>query len=236
MPLLDVVRVFTGDGDAHGNPLGVFLRGAEVPPAARQRIARRLGFSETVFVDDAAAGVIEIYTPAAALPFAGHPVVGTAWLLAEAAADGAGDLLPALPAALHPPAGAVPVRRDADGTTWLAAPPAWAPPMELWRYNDPAVLAALPGAPRDDRFIYAWAWLDEPAGVVCARGFAPHLGVPEDEATGSAAVRLGAVLARPLRIEQGAGSVLLVRPPAERGGAVEVGGRVVRDGRREEPL
>jgi len=81
MPELHVLRVFLGDGGTGGNPLGVFLDGGSVPEGRRQDVAADLGFSETVFVDDAARGEIRIYTPAVEIPFAGHPVVGTAWLL-----------------------------------------------------------------------------------------------------------------------------------------------------------
>jgi hypothetical protein len=68
------------------------LAGAKVGPSGldghavatgqeRQAVAARLGFSETVFVDDAGTGAVDIYTPSVRLPFAGHPLVGTSWLL-----------------------------------------------------------------------------------------------------------------------------------------------------------
>ncbi len=83
MSLLHVLRVFTGPAGAHGNPLGVVLDGPAVAPRDRQRMAAALGFSETVFVDDAAGGSLRIFTPTVEMPFAGHPLVGTAWLLRQ---------------------------------------------------------------------------------------------------------------------------------------------------------
>ena len=83
VPTLHVLRVFCAPDGSHGNELGVFLDGAEVPAGARQAVARELGFAETVFVDDAERGEVRIFTPALELPFAGHPTVGTAVLLAE---------------------------------------------------------------------------------------------------------------------------------------------------------
>ena len=83
MATLHVLRVFTGPDGSAGNPLGVFVNGAEVPGGLRQQIATDLGFSETVFVDDVTTGRLQIFTPADELPFAGHPLVGTAWLLRE---------------------------------------------------------------------------------------------------------------------------------------------------------
>jgi predicted PhzF superfamily epimerase YddE/YHI9 len=68
-----------------------------------------------------------------------------------------------------------------------------------------------------------WTWLDEAAGEVRARVFPQEIGIDEDEATGSAALRLVAVLGRPVTIRQGRGSVLLARP--SEGGYAAVGGR-----------
>ena len=82
MPRLHLLRVFCGNDGSGGNPLAVFLDGGEVPDAGeRQAIAADLGLSETVFVDDAERGELRIFTPTVELGFAGHPTVGTAWLL-----------------------------------------------------------------------------------------------------------------------------------------------------------
>ncbi len=70
-----------------------------------------------------------------------------------------------------------------------------------------------------------WAWIDEPAGLVRARVFVPEAGVDEDEATGSAALRLCALVGREIEIRQGRGSVLHARPVGE--GRAQVAGRVV---------
>src|SRR5436309_11290746 len=78
---LHVLRVFCGDDGRGGNPLGVFLDGGAIASDQRQAVAHDLGFSETVFVDDGRSGDIAIFTPQAELDFAGHPTVGTAWLL-----------------------------------------------------------------------------------------------------------------------------------------------------------
>ena len=61
--------------------------------------------------------------------------------------------------------------------------------------------------------------------------FAPHLGIPEDEATGAAAVRITEYLNRDLTIVQGQGSVIETTWSAE--GWVRVAGRVVDDGQRQ---
>ena len=71
---------------------------------------------------------------------------------------------------------------------------------------------------------YVWAWDDESTGRVRARFFPTDLGIAEDEATGAAAVLLGAALRRDLTIRQGVGSEIHVRPGDD--GSIDVGGRV----------
>jgi predicted PhzF superfamily epimerase YddE/YHI9 len=215
MATLHVLRVFTGPDGSGGNPLGVFLDGAEVPADVRQQVAADLGFAETVFVDDVTTGRVQIFTPAAELPFAGHPLVGTAWLLREN--DHAVDVL-------RPPAGDVPTWTAGDDV-WIRGRAEWAPSMALRQLGSPQEVDALDGAPEGLGFVDAWAWLDEDAGIVRCRVFAPAVGVDEDEATGAAAVRLVTQLGRPIEIRQGRGSVIAARPGP--GGTAEVGGRAL---------
>jgi predicted PhzF superfamily epimerase YddE/YHI9 len=224
VPTLHLLRVFCGETGSGGNPLAVFLDGPEVPPTRRQRVAEELGLSETVFVDDAARGEIKIFSPAVELDFAGHPTVGAAWLLAEQHAPVETLLLPAGEAAV----------RYQGGTAFVSARPEWGPQWEFEQLGSPEEVDALTGPPRGHDLIVAWAWLDEAAGTVRARAFPVRIGVAEDEATGSAAVRLCAELGRELDIRQGRGSRILARPLS--GGYVEIGGSTVLDETVEHPL
>jgi trans-2,3-dihydro-3-hydroxyanthranilate isomerase len=79
-----VVDVFT-DTPLQGNPLAVFTDARQIPEADLQRLARELNYSETTFVYPPAADGhvrMRIFTPGAELPFAGHPTLGTAFVLA----------------------------------------------------------------------------------------------------------------------------------------------------------
>jgi predicted PhzF superfamily epimerase YddE/YHI9 len=216
VPTLHVLRVFVNEDGEWGNPLGVFLDGDRVPESERQEVAAQLGFSETVFVEDRGSGRIRIHTPTVELAFAGHPAVGTAWLLAREGCP---------PETLRPPAGEVAVRQ-ADGTTFVGARPEWAPPFEHWQLDSPAEVRRL-AASEQETNAYAWAWIDEPAGTIRARAFVPEAGIEEDEATGSAALALCSRLGRAIAVHQGHGSVLLCRPLAD--GRAEVGGAVALD-------
>ncbi|MFE4593489.1 PhzF family phenazine biosynthesis protein [Streptomyces laurentii] len=211
---IDILRVFcTADG-RNGNRLGVVREGRAYPDeASRQALAKELGFSETVFVDDPERGDVDIYTPGTRLPFAGHPLVGAAWLL---------DL-----EVVRPPAGEVWVRGDGE-FTWIEARAEWAPPRTLRRYATAEEVEGL-DVPEPGEWIYAWAWEDESAGRIRARGFPGRGdGVDEDEATGAAALLLTAELGRALNIVQGRGSQMLTAPGPD--GVVELGGRVRLEG------
>ncbi len=203
--------MFTAAGGDFGNPLAVIRDAEAIGAARRQAIAARLGLSETVFVE--AQTHLQIFTPLTELAFAGHPLVGCAWLLREPV--------------LRPPAGAVRTR-VAGERAWIIARPEWSPPFERHQLGSPAAVDAF-DAPAAGS-LQVWAWQHEARGMVRARVFAPDLGVAEDPATGSAAIALCAALGRELTIEQGPGCVISVRPVEH--GSVELGGHVADDGPR----
>jgi predicted PhzF superfamily epimerase YddE/YHI9 len=219
---LHVLRVFTGADGSWGNPLGVFLDGSDVPEGQRQAVAHRLGFSETVFVDDLGTAACRIFTPGLELSFAGHPMVGTAWLLARVGHPAE---------VLRPPAGKIETRREGE-LTYVAARAEWSPPWRLIQLDRAAAVGSLlDPAPEDGLLPYYWAWEDEGAGTIRSRCFSLEDGIGEDEATGSAAIMLCAQLGRELTIDQGEGSLLYARPLGD--DRAEVGGRVVLDEVRE---
>lgn len=241
MAELHVLRVFCDENGDYGNPLGVVLDGGDVPAAERQAVAATLGFSETVFVDDRTSATLQIFTPAVELPLAGHPLVGTSWLLRQAAieagdepvgetvGDTAGE--PIGVSVLRPPAGDVPTGADDDGA-WIVAGPHDAPPFDLVQLSSAAEVEALEVRRGADVHEDVWAWVDvrERTRIRC-RVFADAVGIPEDEATGSAALRLVAELGHPVTIVQGRGSMIDGAPVTN--GRVRIGGRVVLDRRAD---
>jgi len=217
---LHVLRVFCDERNAAGNLLGVFAEMPAIPVDQRQEIARRLDFSETVFVDDPAQARLSIFTPSTELPFAGHPLVGAAWLLRKRYRG---------LSALRPPVGEVWIE-DRDGLTWVLAKTEYSPPWALRELPDQEAVLSLEGPPEGLGHVQAWAWRDQQEGVIRARVFAQDYGVSEDPATGSAAVLLCAALQRRLLIIQGkAGceSEIYVQPLND--GRIALGGRVILD-------
>jgi predicted PhzF superfamily epimerase YddE/YHI9 len=224
-----VLRVFTDSDGNYGNALGV-VDTIQVDPADRQRVATELGYSETIFVrlpkPGTSTAVAHIFTPAAELPFAGHPTVGAAWWLKQRGTP---------INTLQVPGGVVQVEylSQPDGEfTEIRARSEWAPDFSIYDLNSAdEVLAADPADYSDDGEHYVWAWIDKGEGSIRSRVFASRLGIPEDEATGAAAVRITDHLSRDLMITQGKGSQIRTSWSSE--GWVKVAGRVVEDGVRQ---
>lgn len=217
-----VLRVFTDSEGNFGNPLGV-VDASTVGSQNWQRLASQLGYSETVFVGLPAAGSTtadaRIFTTVTEVSFAGHPTVGASWWLRELG-------MPIR--TLRVPAGIVQVSY-ADDVIAIQVRSEWAPEFaihDLESLDD--LTAATPADFSDDIAHYLWTWTDESAGSLRSRVFAANLGVSEDEATGSAAVRITDYLSRDLTITQGKGSVIETTWNPE--GWVRVAGRVVNDG------
>jgi trans-2,3-dihydro-3-hydroxyanthranilate isomerase len=122
---IHIVDVFTDQALA-GNQLAVVLDAGDIPADVMQRVAREMNFSETTFVmaptEAGHAARVRIFTPGTELRFAGHPTVGTAWVLATQ------GLVPrgAIELTLEEGVGPIPVRgeRTPTGITfWMTHPP-----------------------------------------------------------------------------------------------------------------
>jgi trans-2,3-dihydro-3-hydroxyanthranilate isomerase len=116
-----IVDVFAEERYA-GNPLAVVVGSADLPEPSLQRIARETNFSETSFVptDRPLAGGFDarIFTPATEIPFAGHPTLGTAWVIRnEWPATGRDEVV------LRLGVGPIRVRFDREGVGWLRPNP-----------------------------------------------------------------------------------------------------------------
>ena len=210
-----VADVFT-DRALHGNQLAVFTDARGLDDEAMQRLAFEIGFSETTFILPAEQGgtvCIRIFTPKTELPFAGHPCLGTAWVLAAPLQRGVVELETA--------SGIVPVELDRDDSGAVVFGRMEQPLPTVEPHPEPELLLAALGVPESQlpverydngvRFTFvALGSEDEVAAlrpdfaaleelgvfVSCFAGsgvawktrmVAPVAGVLEDPATGSAA-------------------------------------------------
>ncbi|HYM56312.1 MAG TPA: PhzF family phenazine biosynthesis protein [Solirubrobacteraceae bacterium] len=226
-----LVDVFT-EAPLQGNQLCVFTDARELSPRVMQLLGRELNLSETVFVLPPERGGtvrIRIFTPTAELPFAGHPVLGAAVVVASA--------LQSASVTLETGVGLVSVElRREEGRAVFAR---MRQPVPSWRaYEREAELLQALGVERSGlpvelcsngpRHVFVELESEEAVAAlspdmralaelegVCAncfagegmrwktRMFAPGLGVAEDPATGSAAGPLAVHLSRHGRIAFG---------------------------------
>jgi trans-2,3-dihydro-3-hydroxyanthranilate isomerase len=227
-----IADVFT-DTPLAGNQVAVFTDGRDVETELMQKLAREMNFSETVFVLPAESGGharIRIFTPVQEIPFAGHPTLGTAFVLAAP--------LQLSDIRLETGSGIVELSLEREGPRivfgWMAQP---IPTVEA--YEGEAQLLDALGVERSElpvevydnglRHVYVTlgsedevaslrpdlgklAELPAVIGINCFAGsgrtwktrmFAPAGGVAEDPATGSAAGPLALHLARHGRISFG---------------------------------
>ena len=127
MPTLPyhVLDVFT-DRPYAGNPLAVVLDGDDLSTESMQAIAREFNLSETTFPtsSDRADYAVRIFTPGTELPFAGHPSIGTAWLLARLGRIPAGEVRQDCAA------GVLPVAVTGSGATLTGGAPTVSDPLD----------------------------------------------------------------------------------------------------------
>jgi trans-2,3-dihydro-3-hydroxyanthranilate isomerase len=218
-----VCDVFTSQ-PLQGNQLGVFVDGRPFSSEEMQRLAREMNFAETVFLfppDKGGDVRVRIFTPGAELAFAGHPILGTAFVVGQA--------LGATAVTLETGSGLVPVSLERDGDRIVFGRmkqpiPTWQPfeherellaavgvkasrlPLVLYRNGPSLVYVALEtedavaGLEPD---MAALKQLGLSTNCFAGRGqswktrmFYPAAGVPEDPATGGAAGPLAVHLAR----------------------------------------
>jgi trans-2,3-dihydro-3-hydroxyanthranilate isomerase len=231
-----VLDVFTRE-PLQGNPVAVFLDAFALDTDTMQAAAREFNLSEIVFLgpgDDEHDAAVRIFTPTTELPFAGHPVLGSAFVVGERVASGGASRV-----RLRTGAGTVPLALTRDGAEIVFGEmdqplpaPATVPPegpllaaLGLSRSTLPIAayvngpvhvyvgvpdIDALQAMTPDFRALGALGSF----GALCfavgsshveARYFIPSLGVSEDAATGSAAGPLAVHLARCGVVEYGQG-------------------------------
>jgi trans-2,3-dihydro-3-hydroxyanthranilate isomerase len=241
---LHTLDVFT-DRRFGGNPLAVVLDADGLDSKQMQVLARELNLSETVFLlkpeNPAHSAKARIFTPGRELPFAGHPTIGTAVLLAELRSplNGGGDAiialeegigtvrvgvrlragqtpfaefdapkLPEMTGTLAPrdrladALGLLPREigfenhtplRVAAGNKFAFIPVTSLEAIARARLNGPLWQGAFPPSEIDGIYLYTRQCMHT-GSAFHARMFAPQLGVPEDPATGSAAVGFAGVV------------------------------------------
>ena len=225
-----VLDVFTSE-PLQGNQLGVFVDGRPLSDGQMQRVAREMNFAETVFLlppKEGGDAWVRIFTPWRELSFAGHPVLGTAFVVGQARGTdvvrletGLGLIAVALERAddrvtfgrmQQPIPQAEPFERHGELLRAIGVESSLLP-VELYRNGPPHVYVRLSSPEAVAALtpdMAALKDLDVAANCFAGRGrswktrmFYPAAGIPEDPATGSAAGPLAVHLVRHGEIARG---------------------------------
>jgi trans-2,3-dihydro-3-hydroxyanthranilate isomerase len=229
-----IADVFTNT-PLEGNQLGIFPDGRGLSAELMQKATREMNFSETVFFlppddPDKADAHVRIFTPGRELPFAGHPTLGSAWVLAEILGKDTVTLqlgVGLVPVSLERDTGSGQVTfgrmsqpipgvgaydRVPELLTALGVQPYGLPvevydngPLHVYAEvpSEAALAAVAPDMQALARLEIGVGVFAEAGGHWAYRNFVPHVGIPEDPATGSAAGPLAVHLARHGRIAFG---------------------------------
>jgi len=252
----EVVDVFTDTAFA-GNPLAVVLGAEDLETAQLQAIANEFNLSETAFPMDVTPPEyrLRIFTPEMELPFAGHPSVGAAWVLAQRGllqpgpvvqacgagrlalevGDGLVTLTGGMPTCSEPlTAGPVLRAVGLAGRDLIGVEPRTCGTGLEWTYllvRSDALERCAPDIAAlkkvGDAGVSVFSWDGEQAH---ARVFAGGVGVAEDPATGSAALGLGVYLVATGLLAQG--GAYTVRQGIEMGRPSRLDCHVVAEGGR----
>lgn len=215
---ITTVRVFVNNQNQFGSPLGVVVDKDQMVSAEdRQKIATRLNYSETVFIDDVQKGVIQVFSPIRECPFSMYAAVGTAWYIKNKLNAQIDHL----------------VSRNQkidiqfqDGKTWATSRVTILPNWNLAEYKTTKEIESFSVHEfKNKEHVLVWAWINAEKGLIRARTFAADWGIPEDEANGSGSMRLAALLQRDITVIHGKGSVIFAEYSDKK--EVWIGGRCI---------
>lgn len=187
MKNVSLLRVFVDEDGKFGDAASVVVdEGRHISDAERRAIARELNTGETIFINDLANADISVVHPQGEIGFAGVGVLAAAWLLAK---------LRGVPTELmHARDGEIKAW-EAEGITWARAGLDIMPPWNYKQLDSPNAVETIAVADTKDWLhTMAWAWIDEPKGLIRARTFAADWDIHEAQGNGSGAMVLAAKL------------------------------------------
>lgn len=217
---VNVAQVFVDKNGKFGNPVGIVVDVEQrIDAEGRQKLATKLNFSETVFIDSLdVTPCLSIFNPQHKVKFAGHAVLGTTYFIKHVLKRNidsikcSGEL----------------VKINVDSNVMYVNAPLSI--MPVWNFEQLNSAKEIEQLSKEKiaqlKHTFIWAWTDESKSLVRARTFAPDWGIPEDQANGSGSMKLAHQLNRNLVITHGLGSIIYAKPLesefAEVGGLVKI--------------
>lgn len=214
--LVKVLQVFVNENREYGNAVGIIIDEKRKSNLhLRQQISNKLGFSETVYINDIDTGEVNIFNPVQDVDFSGHALIGTAYYIHT--------ILQKSISSLQCKIGKIDIWEE-NNLSWVRASLDGTPPWIIKQLNNASEVDQISQSDIPSNHTMVWSWKDESKGIIRARTFAPDWGIPEDEANGSGSMQLASILHRSLEIHHGKGSVIYAKSAGN--GVSDVGGRV----------
>jgi predicted PhzF superfamily epimerase YddE/YHI9 len=213
-----VVRIFVNEQQEFGSLVGVVVdESAKISSEKRLRITKKLGFSETVFVNKLNPCDLSIYSKQGEIKFA-SPLLGAVWFVEQKLGKAINSFTCQ--------GERIEVIHDSD-LLWLRiTDTSTLPPWKLEELptpQDEGDLSSVNRSGEDHTLVWAWQDRAEECARVRARTFAPAWEIPEEEANGSGCMVLAQSLNSNIQVEHGKGSHVYSIVSTD---GVAVGGRV----------
>ncbi|MCL4364600.1 PhzF family phenazine biosynthesis protein [Patescibacteria group bacterium] len=217
MVKINILRAFVNQDGEFGNPTGIVIdERQKLNSIDRQKIASKLRYTDTVFINNLEPVNISFFNPQQETKFAGDALISTSYFI--------NDVLGKEVWSLNCKGGKVKTWKEKE-LTWIESDLKGSPSWNHLQLDDPVTVEKIT-MKEALKFEHSmvWAWIDKEKGVIRSRTFLPDWGTLEDQGNGSGSMQLARVLKRRIEIHQGKGSVIYASPAGKN--SARVGGRV----------
>lgn len=214
---VNILRAFVNESGRWGNPTGIIIvEEQNLTTIDRQKIATKLHFTDTVFINNLEPVNISFFNPQQETKFAGDALISTSYFISHVLGKNIDFIVCK--------GGKVKTWNE-DGLIWIEASLEGTAP---WNHRQLETAGDVENISPEEASKFehtmVWAWTDKNKGLIRSRTFLPDWGTLEDQGNGSGSMQLANITGRKIEIHQGLGSVIYSSPAGEN--SAKVGGRV----------
>jgi predicted PhzF superfamily epimerase YddE/YHI9 len=214
---VNILRAFVDEKGKYGNPTGIVIdEKQKLSSIERQKIATKLHFTDTIFINNLKTVKISFFNPQQETKFAGDALINTSYFIKHVLGKNINFILCK---------GGQVKTWEENKLIWIEASLEGTPP---WNHKKLANVSAVENITKEEALKFehtmVWAWIDEKKGLIRSRTFLPDWGTLEDQGNGSGSMQLAKIIGKKIEIHQGVGSIIYSNPSGKN--SANVGGRV----------